>query len=96
MNLKINFKQNWTQNSNKFGNEILTWLQTKSKRIIENKIQTILKINLNEIENIIHQIKLKTNLNQIENKFKQNWTQNSIGIENKIQVKLETKFKCYY
>jgi hypothetical protein len=34
----------------------------KFKRIIENKIQTILKINLNEIENIIHQMKLKTKL----------------------------------
>jgi hypothetical protein len=45
---------------------------------IENKIQTILKTNLKEIENIIHHMKLKT-------KLKPNWKQ--------IQTKLNTKFK---
>jgi endonuclease III len=74
----------------------------KFKRIIENKIQTILKINLNEIENIIHQMKLKTKLKpnwkqiqtKLNTKFNWNWKQNSNEIGNKIQMLLlKPKFK---
>jgi hypothetical protein len=60
-------------------------LKTIFKRIIENKNQTKLKTNLNEIGNIIHQMKLK----KIQSKLKTN----SNRIQHKIQMELETKFK---
>jgi hypothetical protein len=56
-------------------------LEKNSNEIIKNKIQTKLKINLNEIENIIHQMKLKTKLKP-----------NSNEIEHKIQTELKMKF----
>jgi hypothetical protein len=69
------------------------------------KNQTKLKINLNKIENTIHQMKLKIKLkpksNEIEHKiqmelemkFKQNWKQNSNEIiKHKIQAELKMKF----
>jgi hypothetical protein len=66
MKLKIKFKQNWIQHSNKIEKEIQ--MKLKTKFIKQNWKQNWTQ-NSNEIENKI-QMKLNT-------KFKQNWKQNS-------------------